>query len=117
MRRNSTDPDDLFLAHIGGMDAFARGLEVAAKLLDESPLEDIKQKRYASFAEGDGLRFSQGQLGLADLAKLAAQHENLPLDQRQAGDAREHHQPVSVGRRLKDAGLCPRHPGDATPLM
>ena len=61
------------------MDAFARGLEIAAKLLDESPLKDVRQKRYASFTEGDGLRFSQGQLTLADLAKLAERHENLPL--------------------------------------
>jgi xylose isomerase len=79
LHRNSTDPEDLFLAHIGGMDAFARGLEIAAKLLATPPFSNIKQTRYASFAEGDGLKFSQGQLGLADLAKLGAQHENLPL--------------------------------------
>jgi xylose isomerase len=79
VRRTSTDPEDLFLAHIGGMDAFARGLEIAARLLEDSPLKDLKQRRYASFAEGDGLRFSQGQLSLAELAKLAESHEGLPL--------------------------------------
>ena len=79
VRRTSTDPEDLFLAHIGGMDAFARGLEIAAKLLEDSPLKDLKQRRYASFAEGDGLRFSQGQLTLAELANLAESHEGLPL--------------------------------------
>ena len=79
VRRNSTDADDLFFAHIGGMDAFARGLEIAARLLEESPLKDLEQRRYASFSEGDGLRFSQGQLTLAELAKLAESHENLPL--------------------------------------
>jgi xylose isomerase len=79
VRRNSTDADDLFLAHIGGMDAFARGLETAARLLEESPLKDLKQRRYASYTEGDGLRFSQGQLSLADLAQLASRHEGLPL--------------------------------------
>jgi xylose isomerase len=79
VRRTSTDAEDLFLAHIGGMDAFARGLEIAATLLDTSPLKDIKQRRYASFAEGDGLRFSQGQLTLAELATLAERHEDLPL--------------------------------------
>ena len=79
LRRNSTDPEDLFLAHIGGMDAFARGLEIAAKLLAAPPFSNIKQARYASFAEGDGLAFSQGKLGLADLASLAAKHESLPL--------------------------------------
>jgi len=79
IRRNSTDLDDLFLAHIGGMDAFARGLEIAAKLLQDSPLKDIKAKRYASFTEGDGLRFSTGALDLVALAKLAEKNENLPL--------------------------------------
>jgi xylose isomerase len=79
LRRNSTDAEDLFLAHIGGMDAFARGLEVASTLLVTPPFSDIKQKRYASFTEGDGLRFSQGQLNLLELAKLAEKHEALPL--------------------------------------
>lgn len=79
VRRNSTDREDLFLAHIGGMDAFARGLEIAAKLLNESPLKDLKDKRYASFTQGDGQRFSQGQMGLEELAKLAEKNENLPL--------------------------------------
>jgi xylose isomerase len=79
VRRTSTDAEDLFLAHIGGMDAFARGLEIAAQLLEASPLKDLKRRRYASFTEGDGLRFSQGQLTLAELAKLAERYENLPL--------------------------------------
>jgi len=61
------------------MDAFARGLEIAAKLQAAPPFSDIKQKRYASFTAGDGLKFSQGQLSLADLAKLAEKNENLPL--------------------------------------
>ena len=78
VRRNSTDLDDLFHAHIGGMDAFARGLELAAKLMAETQFKDVVQKRYASFTEGDGLKFSQGQLSLADLAKLAEKNENLP---------------------------------------
>jgi xylose isomerase len=79
VRRNSSDPEDLFLAHIGGMDAFARGLEVAAKLLEESPLRSMRTARYRSYDEGDGLKFSKGELKLQDLAKLAEKHENLPL--------------------------------------
>jgi xylose isomerase len=79
VRRNSTDLEDLFLAHIGGMDAFARGLELAVKLMQTPPFNDLKQKRYASFTQGDGLKFSQGQLKLEDVAKLAAGNENLPL--------------------------------------
>lgn len=79
LRRNSTDAEDLFLAHIGGMDAFARGLEVAAKLLSIPPFSDIKEKRYASFTRESGLKFSQGQLSLVELAQLAEKNESLPL--------------------------------------
>ncbi len=79
IRRNSSDSEDLFLAHIGGMDAFARGLEVAARLIEKSPLSAMRSARYRSFEEGDGLRFSRGELELPDLAKLAQTHENLPL--------------------------------------
>ncbi|HOC17560.1 MAG TPA: xylose isomerase [Vicinamibacterales bacterium] len=75
IRRNSTDPEDLFLAHIGGMDTFARALEIAARLLNESPLKDLTKKRYASFDEGNGLRFTKGELTLEDLARLAGQGE------------------------------------------
>ena len=79
VRRNSSDPEDLFLAHIGGMDAFARGLEVAARLIEQSPIASMRSARYRSFGEGDGLRFSRGEMRLTDLAKLAKNNENLPL--------------------------------------
>ncbi|WP_312369023.1 xylose isomerase [Stenotrophomonas sp.] len=71
-RRESTDMEDLFIAHIGGMDAFARGLEVAHGLLNDSPWEQWRAQRYASFDSGAGKDFASGKLGLADLAKLAA---------------------------------------------
>ena len=71
-RRESTDMEDLFIAHIGGMDAFARGLEVAHGLLNDSPWEQWRAQRYASFDAGAGKDFASGKLGLADLAKLAA---------------------------------------------
>jgi len=71
-RRESTDMEDLFIAHIGGMDAFARGLEVAHGLLNDSPWEQWRAQRYASFDNGAGKDFASGKLGLADLAKLAA---------------------------------------------
>lgn len=67
LRRESTDPQDLFLAHIGGMDAFARGLEVAHALLVQSPLESWRRERYASFDSGAGRDFESGKLALADL--------------------------------------------------
>jgi xylose isomerase len=73
LRRESTDPEDVFLAHIGGMDAFARGLVVAHELLDSSPLRDFRAQRYASFASGPGKAFAAGELTLADLRDHAAQ--------------------------------------------
>jgi len=72
VRRESTDPADLFLGHIGGMDAFAHGLEVAHALLHESPLETWRKQRYASFEEGAGRDFEQGRASLVDLRDLAA---------------------------------------------
>ena len=71
VRRESTDPQDLFLAHIGGMDAFARGLEVAHALLESSPLESWRQQRYASFDDGAGRDFATGTSTLADLREYA----------------------------------------------
>ncbi|MDG4496019.1 xylose isomerase, partial [Xanthomonas vesicatoria] len=72
VRRESSDPQDLFLAHIGGMDAFARGLEVANALLTASPLETWRAERYASFNSGAGADFASGKSTLADLATYAA---------------------------------------------
>ena len=70
-RRESTDMQDLFIAHIGGMDSFARGLEVAYALLNSSPWEKWRQQRYASFDAGPGREFEAGRLKLADLAAHA----------------------------------------------
>jgi len=72
VRRESTDASDLFLGHIGGMDSFAHGLEVAHALLERSPLETWRGQRYASFDEGAGRDFEQGRASLADLRDLAA---------------------------------------------
>ena len=71
VRRESTDLEDLFIAHIGGMDSFARGLEVAHALLNESPWEQWRSERYASFDSGAGKDFESGKLSLADLHALA----------------------------------------------
>jgi xylose isomerase len=72
VRRESTDLEDLFIAHVGGMDAFARGLEVAHALLNDSPLEQWRKERYASFDSGAGKDFAGGALSLAELAALGA---------------------------------------------
>lgn len=70
-RRNSTDLEDLFIAHIGGMDAFARALLVADRILMESPYRQLRQERYASFDDGQGLAFEKGKLSLEDLHAFA----------------------------------------------
>jgi xylose isomerase len=70
-RRNSTDPEDLFHAHIGGMDSFARALLVADKVLRETPYRQFRKDRYASFDAGRGRDFEQGLLTLEDLRAYA----------------------------------------------
>ncbi len=70
-RRNSTDLEDIFLAHIGGMDAFARSLEIADRILTESKYSQLIEDRYASFNSGKGKEFAQGKLSLTDLHGLA----------------------------------------------
>jgi xylose isomerase len=71
LRRNSTSPDDLFIAHITAMDTFARALLVADRMLNESGFTALRQQRYASFDEGNGKRFEKGQLTLEDLRQIA----------------------------------------------
>ena len=70
-RRNSTDLDDIFLAHIGGMDAFARALIVADTILEKSPYKKFRADRYASFDSGKGKDFENGKLSLEDLRAFA----------------------------------------------
>jgi xylose isomerase len=61
-RRNSTDLEDIAIAHISGMDAMAHALESAAKLLEESPYKKMKAERYASFDSGMGKKFEEGKM-------------------------------------------------------
>jgi xylose isomerase len=67
LRRESTELEDLFIAHIGGIDTFARALSIANDLLERSPLTADRQARYASFDEGRGRDFEAGRLTLKDL--------------------------------------------------
>ena len=71
IRRNSTDLEDLFIAHISGMDAFARALVVADNVLTKSDYLQIKNGRYRSFDSGDGKAFEEGQLTLQALNDIA----------------------------------------------
>lgn len=71
-RRNSTDPADLFHAHIGGMDIFARALITADNILQHSDYKAFRKNRYASFDSGNGKAFEEGKLSLEQLRDYAA---------------------------------------------
>lgn len=71
LRRNSTDPEDIFIAHIAGMDAMARALEVAAEIIEKSPVEKMRAQRYASFDSGVGKRFEKGEMTLEEVVDYA----------------------------------------------
>ena len=77
LRRNSTDLEDLFHAHIGGADTFARGLIVADKILNDSNFSSAINKRYSSFDSGNGKKFENGNLSLEDLFKIAKNSKNI----------------------------------------
>ena len=70
-RRNSTDPEDIFIAHIAGMDAMARALLSAAEILEKSPYRKMLAERYASFDSGKGKEFEDGALSLEDVVAYA----------------------------------------------
>jgi xylose isomerase len=74
IRRNSTDPEDLFYAHIGGMDQFARALVIADTLLKQSEYKKIRTERYASFDTGKGKEFAAGKLSLEELRAYAIEN-------------------------------------------
>jgi len=73
-RRNSTDLDDIFIAHISGMDAMAHALESAADILENSPYPQMFKDRYASFDSGKGKEFEEGRMTLEDLVAYAKLH-------------------------------------------
>ena len=72
VRRNSTDAEDLFIAHISGMDTFARSLLIADKVLTESDYLRLKKTRYESFDQGRGKAFEDGKLNLEELREIAS---------------------------------------------
>ena len=79
IRRNSTDIDDLFHAHIGGADTFARALITADKIINSSVYNELREERYSSFNSGKGKEFELGKLKLYDLYDLAKINGELPL--------------------------------------
>ncbi len=73
-RRNSTDLADIFHAHIGGMDTFARALLIAQAVLEKSDYKELRKQRYASFDSGKGRQFELGKLTLEELRELAVKN-------------------------------------------
>lgn len=71
IRRNSTDPADLFYGHVGGMDVFAKALISAENILNKSDYKKVRTERYASFDSGKGAEFEHGKLSLEDLRNYA----------------------------------------------
>lgn len=74
IRRNSTDPADLFYAHIGGIDTFARSLIAAENILEKSDYKKLRTDRYASYDNGKGKEFEEGKLTLEDLRAYAVEN-------------------------------------------
>lgn len=74
IRRNSTDPADLFYAHIVGMDAVARALVIADKIIQDGTYSKMRKARYASYDSDQGQEFERGNLSLEDLRNLAAEN-------------------------------------------
>jgi len=79
IRRNSTDVEDIFLAHIGGADVFARALLAADKIITSSPYDSLRQQRYSSFDSGKGKEFEEGKLNFKDLYDIALENGELEL--------------------------------------
>lgn len=77
VRRNSVAPEDLFIAHIGGMDIFALGLEKAVQLIEDRRIPSMLKERYASFETGNGKAFAEGKLTLDQVASLAKPYEQV----------------------------------------
>lgn len=79
IRRNSTDIDDIFHAHIGGADTFARALLIADKIISSSAYTQLRKERYSSFDQGKGHEFENGNLKLENLYEIAMQSEEPQL--------------------------------------
>ena len=79
IRRNSTDMDDVFHAHIGGADIFARALLIADKIITSSPYDALRKKRYSSFDSGKGAAFEKGELDFKNLYEIAKENGELEL--------------------------------------
>lgn len=79
VRRSSFEMEDLLLAHIAGMDTYARGLKAAAKLKEDRFFDELKEERYASFKEGIGAKIVKDEEDLESLTEYALGHDHIEL--------------------------------------
>jgi xylose isomerase len=77
VRRGSFQPDDLFIGHIAGMDAYARGLKAAHALVESGEIESFVRERYASYSTGIGKKIVNGEVGFAELEAYALEHSQI----------------------------------------
>lgn len=77
VRRGSFKPDDLFLGHIAGMDAFAKGLIVADKMISDGKIDKFIEERYSSYNSGIGKDIVEGKVGFKELEKYALEHSDI----------------------------------------
>ena len=80
VRRSSVDPTDLFYAHIGGMDAFAKGLLIAHKIIEDKVLSNFIEERYSSHNSGIGKQIMAGDVGLEEIEQWILKQKN-PVQQ------------------------------------
>lgn len=78
VRRNSTDLEDLFIAHIQGADIFARALIASEHILTKTPYSKMLEERYKSYDSGNGKGFENGELSIKDLYKIGLEQTNFP---------------------------------------
>ena len=113
VRRESFEPIDLFYAHIGGMDAFARGLKIAAAIREDGKLDELVRDRYASWDKGLGQEIESGKHDFASLEKLMLEKGDAAPNRSGRQEMIENlDQHVSVGRgelagsSISDGGFC-----------
>lgn len=79
LRRSSIDPTDLFYAHIGGMDTFAKSLLIAHQIIEDKVLSDFIEERYSSHKTGIGAQIMSGKLGLEEIDQWVRNQKTSPV--------------------------------------
>ncbi len=74
VRRGSFEANDLFYAHIAGMDSFAKGLRIAYRIIEDGRMDKFVAERYASYSEGIGKEIVEGRVGFKELEKYALEN-------------------------------------------